>query len=161
MAGFFLIFITVQNLSTLPALQIQLPQSFLAMRQLLGLYQDWTMFAPYPELTSPWPVIVGERTDGLAVDVYRHKIGIPAFTKPAVVSAVYENYRWRKFLSNLEDDSYVTGPQPLALNYARYLCRLWNTGTPADRQLSTFTILFMVERTPPPGIPKVTKSRTV
>lgn len=142
-------------------MRLQLPQSYVDARQLLGLYQNWTMFAPYPELTSPWPVIMGERADGLAVDVYRHKPGIPALSKPAVVSAVYENYRWRKFLSNLEDDSYENGPQLLALNYARYLCRSWNTGVTADKWLSTFTILFMVERTPPPGTPKVVKSRPV
>ena len=55
-----LVFITIQNISTLPVAGVQLPQTFLAVRQALGLYQDWTMFAPYPELRSPWPTIRGE-----------------------------------------------------------------------------------------------------
>ena len=52
-------------------------------------------------------------------------------------------------------------PQRLALNYARYLCRDWNTGTPPEKQLATFTILFNVERTPPPGHPKHVRNRVV
>ena len=161
LAGIFLIFVTIQNLSTLPVVQIQLPQSFLTVRQLLGLYLNWTMFTPYPELTSPWPIIEGKLRNGQPVDVYRHTVGEPDYSKPAVVAAVYENYRWRKILSNLEDDSYENIPQRLALNYARYLCRVWNTATPPEEQLTTFTVFFKVERTPVPGKAKEAKTRTV
>ena len=151
LAGLFLGFVTIQNLSTLPFVALRLPDSFVAVRQALGLYQNWTMFAPYPEMNSPWPVIMGELRDGSVVDVYHRKPGIPSYSKPDFVSTVYANYRWRKYLSILEDRSYDAGPQPLALNYSRYLCRLWNVGTPADRHLMFFTLQFNVEWTPPPG----------
>ena len=161
LAGLFLLLITAQNLSTLPATSFRMPDQAVFVRQLFGLYQNWTMFAPYPEATSPWPVIMGQLRDGTPVDVYHRAPGAPDFTKPALVSAVFENYRWRKYLSNLEDQTYEAVPQRLALNYARYLCRDWNTGTPPEKQLATFTILFNVERTPPPGHPKHVRNRVV
>ena len=160
-AAFALVFVTVQNVSTLPAADVRLPSEFKAARQFLGLYQFWTMFAPYPELNSPWPVIRGELTDGTVVDVYNRRLGEPSFHRPPVVSAVYANGRWRKFLSNLEDQSYEDVPQILALNYARYLCRLWNAEFPSKPPLSTFDIVFHVDLTRAPGLPKDTYARVV
>ncbi|WP_346907878.1 HTTM domain-containing protein [uncultured Roseibium sp.] len=161
LAAVFLGFITVQNISTLPASPFSLPNAFINPRQALGLYQNWTMFAPYPEMNSPWPVIPGELEDGSQVDVYNGRIGPAVFQKPDVVSRVYANYRWRKFLSNLEDNSYEDGPQILALNYARFLCRNWSEEHPDLPALSTFKIYFQVEETPPPGGSKTPKPRLV
>jgi len=161
LAAIFLGFITVQNVSTLPAGPFALPDAFINLRQALGLYQNWTMFAPYPEMDSPWPVIPGKLTDGTQVDVYNSRTGPAVFRKPAVVSRVYANYRWRKFLSNLEDRSYEAGPQVLALNYARFLCRDWTEKHPDLPALSTFRIYFQVERTPPPGGSKTPRPRLV
>jgi predicted DCC family thiol-disulfide oxidoreductase YuxK len=150
-----------QNISTQPRSGFQLPQPAKQVRQFLGLYQNWTMFAPFPELISPWPIIMGKLKDGRVVDVYNVKEGIPSFEKPELVSAVYTNYRWRKYLSNLEDASYENERNLKALNYGRYLCRAWNTGTVDADKLSTFTIYFNVEWTPPPGRPKEVKTREV
>jgi predicted DCC family thiol-disulfide oxidoreductase YuxK len=161
LAGLFLVFVTLQNMSTLPAPHIRLPDQFFAVRQFLGLYQNWTMFAPHPELTSPWPIIPGQLKDGSTVDVYNHRNGAPDLARPDIVSAVYANYRWRKYLSNLEDQSYEPEPQRLALNYARYLCRVWNTDTPPAKQLSDFEIIFNVEWTPPRGMAKDLVTRTI
>jgi len=161
LAGAFFVFITVQNISTVPAAGLTLPDAFIKIRQALGLYQNWTMFAPYPEMNSPWPVIEGELTDGTIVDVYRGVTGPVSLQKPEIVSQVYENYRWRKFLSQLEDHSYEDRPQTLALNYARYLCRAWSNRNPDLAPLSAFNISFQVERTPPPGGTKHPVTRSV
>ncbi|WP_169054314.1 HTTM domain-containing protein [Nitratireductor sp. XY-223] len=161
LAGLFLVFVTIQNVSTLPAAKWTLPDSFVITRQALGLYQFWTMFAPHPELTSPWPVIEGKLTDGTTVDVYGGRVGNADRSRPDVVSEVYGNYRWRKFLSNLEDQSYFSARQFLALNYARYLCRAWNKSHPGGSELATFTIVFKVEFTPPPDVPRVVQERDV
>ena len=138
-----------------------MPGRFIDVRQTLGLYQNWTMFAPYPEMTSPWPVVEGELADGTMVDVYNGKAGLADFEKPAVVSQRYANYRWRKFLSNLEDQSYEDEPQILALNYARYLCRSWPGDVKSTAALSNFVLFFQVERTPPPGAQKAVETRQV
>jgi hypothetical protein len=162
LAGVFLLFIAIQNISTLPQGGLtSLPEPFKTVRQALGLYQNWTMFAPYPEMTSPWPVIEGQLTDGTFVDAYHGRPGLAEFDKPDVVSAVYENYRWRKFLSNLEDRSYENGPKPLMLAYARYLCRTWADGHPKGPALSTFVIYFQIERSQPPGVTKQPETRQV
>jgi hypothetical protein len=77
------------------------------------------------------------------------------------VSTVFANYRWRKYLSILEDQTYEDVPQLMALNYVRYLCRRWNADAAPEKQLSTFTIQFNVERTPPPGGVKELTERVV
>ena len=144
-------FVTLQNLSTLPKLGIELPNGFIQVRQALGLYQNWTMFAPYPELDSPRPIMEGELEDGTTVDVYRMTVGAPPESWDTHAAKDYLNGRWRKFLANLEDESYRDGDKVLALNYARYLCRAWNQNRPELAPLSTFSILFEVRRTMPPG----------
>nr|WP_319386005.1 HTTM domain-containing protein [uncultured Roseibium sp.] len=154
-------FVTVQNVSTVPASGLTLPAQFVGVRQALGLYQNWTMFAPYPEMTSPWPVIEGELADGTMADVYNGRTGLADFEKPEIVSQRYANYRWRKFLSNLEDQSYEDEPQVLALSYARYLCRSWPDSETTAATVSNFVIYFQVERTPPPGDQKTVETRQV
>lgn len=158
---FFTGFVFVQNLSTIPAIGFQLPYEYRMVRQAFGLYQNWTMFAPYPELDSPWPIIPGKLRDGANVNVYNGEIGLPDFIKPDVVSAIYESSRWRKFIANMEDQSYTSGPYPMLLNYGRYQCRLWNKNTAPPKQLMTFEIYFNVERTQLPGIPKLLDRRSV
>lgn len=158
---FFAGFVFLQNISTVPASGIQLPYEYRMVRQFLGLYQNWTMFAPYPELDSPWPVIPGELRDGTKVNVYNGKIELPDFIKPEIVSSVYSSSRWRKYIANMEDQSYTDGPYSMLLNYGRYQCRLWNTNVEDSQQLIWFEINFNVERTQPPGIPKILDRRLV
>ncbi|WP_305989142.1 HTTM domain-containing protein [Roseibium sp. MMSF_3544] len=160
-AALCLVFITIQNVSTLSWSGVSLPGQFVGVRQALGLYQNWTMFAPYPEMNSPWPVIEGELTDGTIADVYKGRAGLADFEKPDVVSQTFANYRWRKFLSNLEDQSYENVPQVLSLNYARFLCRNWTGEHPDEASLANFVIFFQVENTPPPGSPKEVQTRQV
>lgn len=162
LAGVFLVLVTLQNVSTLSWSGLApLPESVRMVRQALGLYQNWTMFAPFPEMTSPWPVIEGELTDGTVVDVYMGRKGLSDFDKPSVVSSAYANYRWRKFLSQLEDQSYEAVPQVLALNYGRYLCRSWRQTHPDSAPLATFDIFFQIERSQPPGTSKEVETRQV
>jgi predicted DCC family thiol-disulfide oxidoreductase YuxK len=160
-AGLFLALVTLQNISTLNTTSLRLPDQLVVVRQGFGLYQNWAMFAPHPELSSAWPVIRGELKDGTIVDVYNRKIGEPSTAKPEFVSTVFANYRWRKYLSILEDQTYEDVPQLMALNYGRYLCRRWNADAAPEKQLSTFTIQFNVERTPPPGGTKELTERIV
>ena len=151
----------VQNLSTLPNLSLRPGEPFIALRQALNLYQNWAMFAPHPEITSPWPVIPGVLRDGTDVDVYNGRAGAPSLEKPRIVSHAYKNYRWRKYLSNIEDRSYDPNATDFALNYGRYLCRRWNEHAPADKELERFEILFPVEWTNPPGESKNFEIRRV
>jgi predicted DCC family thiol-disulfide oxidoreductase YuxK len=160
-AGFFLAFVIFQNLTTLPGFPLRMSDGLAAFRQTMGLYQNWSMFAPHPEMTSAWPVILGELKDGSVVDVYNRKPGIPTWNKPEIVSAVYDNYRWRNYLSILEDVSYEQGANHLAQNYAGYLCRSWNADAAPGKELSVFNIYFNVEWSLPDYEPKEVRNRLV
>lgn len=146
-----LAFVCLQNVSTLPGSGIHLPETLRSIRQAVGLYQFWTMFAPYPEATSAWPVIVGRLRDGTIVDVYNRREGAPDWEKPRYVSTVFENHRWRKFLSRIEDLSYERPDNDFIRGYGRWLCREWNRDAVPGRELAVFTIHFQVEWTQPPG----------
>lgn len=160
-AGIALIFITFQNISTVPEFGVKRPELFVSVREALRLYQSWGMFAPYPEVTSPWPVIPGMLRDGTPVDVYHRAEGAPSFAKPAYVAKTYETYRWRRFLTYIEDMSYDNRTRDYGLEYARWLCRSWNHGTPDARQLVNFDIYFMVEWTRPNYLVKRPKPRKI
>ena len=154
LAGIFLVFVTWQNLTTLPGLSLAMPRPLAEFRQAAGLWQDWTMFAPHPEMNSPWPIIVGELRDHTLVDVYNRRSGVPSWDRPPVVAAVYENHRWRKYLSIMEDLSYEKGANEFALNYARWVCRSWNENAPPGKELAVFNIHFNVEWSMPDYRPK-------
>ncbi len=161
LAAVFMAFVFVQNLSTLPGLGLGLPGWFVTVRQTLALYQNWTMFAPHPEMNSPWPVIAGQLRDGTIVDVYNRRVGDPDWSRPRHVAAVYDNYRWRKYLSILEDLSYDNDPPDFGLQYGRYLCRVWNRDALPERRLSTFRIFFNVEWSRPDNRPNDVVRRLV
>ncbi len=161
LAGAREIFVFVPNLTTVSAFDIRANNLFTGVREAFGLYQNWTMFAPHPEITSAWPVISGILEDGTQVDVYRGTDGAPVYDKPQLVSRVYKNYRWRKYISNIEDRSYRSDAPDFALEYGRYLCRAWNEDTASGRRLSTFEIHFQVEWTHPPGREKDLSTRRV
>ncbi|SMX23254.1 DCC1-like thiol-disulfide oxidoreductase family protein [Boseongicola aestuarii] len=147
-------FVTLQNITTLPGPVLRMPDTFFAVRQSLGLYQFWTMFAPHPEITSPIPVMRGTLADGTVVDPYNRRLAPPSTARPPVISATYKSSRWRKYLSIMEDESYDPVPQRLAVLYAEYLCRDWHMHHPPEQALSSVDIAFLVEWTNPPGIAK-------
>lgn len=149
-----LVLVCAQNVSAIPATGLRLPESVRTVRQALGLWQNWTMFAPHPEMTSAWPVIVGHLEDGTVVDVYNRRLEAPDWEKPARVSAVFGTHRWRKYLSRIEDFSYDRPENDFIREYGRWLCRGWNRAAAPGRRLSEFRIHFQVEWTKPPGQPK-------
>ena len=145
LAGLFLAFVIFQNLTTLPDFSVRMPVELKAVGQTTGLYQNWALFAPHPDLKNAWPVILGELKDNRVVDVYHRRAGIPGWDKPEHVAAIYKNNRWRTYLSSMENISHKGHENSLALNYARYLCRSWNESAPPGKELSVFNIYFNVE----------------
>ncbi len=84
----------------------------------------------------------GQLVNGTEVDIFRN--GAPvSYDKPADVSLLYKNQRWQKYLMNLWLKNY----SDYRLSYGKYLCRQWNNSHPANLQLKTFKILFMLEKT--------------
>jgi len=111
------------------------------MASILRLDQYWNMFAPFPIKEDGWYVIPAQLRDGAKVDLFRD--GQPLqWDKPALISAMFKNDRWRAYMMNLFFDKHN---EIHLLQYAQYLCRQWNDDHPHEKQLITFDIVFMMK----------------
>jgi hypothetical protein len=110
---------------------------------LLRLDQAWNMFSPYPIKDDGWFVIPAKLRDGTEFDLFTGK---PVrWEKPALVSALYKNDRWRKYMMNISARAH----EDYRLYLAQYYCREWNQSHEGAKQLSTFEIDYMLEDTLP------------
>jgi predicted DCC family thiol-disulfide oxidoreductase YuxK len=147
-AGLALAYVVWWNLTTLPGRPIEMPPPWSHIGPLLQISQKWNMFAPVPMTSDGWYVIPGKLRDGQEVDLMRGG-GPVSWDKPPVVSGMYPNYRWRKYLVNLHKKTYKAH-RPL---FAAYVCRTWNALSPADRRVEQLELIYMREDTPPEGPP--------
>lgn len=128
-----------------------MPASWNRVARFTGLDQRWDMFAPYPTVDDGWFVMRGVLRDRTVVDLWTMSAGISQ-EKPDRVSHHYVNQRWRKYLVNLYDRSYIRLRQP----FGQWLRMRWD-GTFADpdewRKVEELEVVFHRERTPAPGDP--------
>jgi predicted DCC family thiol-disulfide oxidoreductase YuxK len=139
-----LLWVLVWNVANLPAANLTVPERIGAIGRLLGLDQQWGMFAPYPHKGDGWYVIPARLKDGQIIDLFRG--GRPVtWEKPSRVAATYKNYRWRKYMMNLWLKDYERH-RPY---YAQYLCRDWNSRHRGAQRLEELEIVYMLEVTLP------------
>jgi hypothetical protein len=106
----------------------------------LALDQRWNLFAPSPGRFKGWYVVQGTLRDGRTVDLWRN--GAPVnWDRPEVVSEMYSNGRWRKFMMNLPTPFYAW----LQAHYCAYLCRSWNERHDGDDRLMKVELILMRE----------------
>jgi hypothetical protein len=169
-AGFFLAYLLLFNLSTIPnwrlpfqtaaedkPYQVQFPKAWQGVKRLLRLDQKWSMFAPYPNKTDSFLVVPGVLASGKLVDVYDLVEAAPSFEKPDLLfDTKFKNYRWRKYLSRVGKKRY----KDYRTYYGSFLCDRWNATYGKTDRLTDFNIYRMVEKTKPPGVArKVVRSR--
>jgi hypothetical protein len=145
-AVFFIVYIFLWNVRTLDLTRFArvLPAQLNFIAWLAGTGQVWDMFSPAPLREGGWFVMPAQLADGEQVDLFRS--GAPlSWEKPALVSAMYKNDRWRKYLVNLAAAAYSDRRLP----YAQWLARTWNEQHPANRQILTFQIFLMEQDTLP------------
>ena len=148
LALFFIGYVGLWNLSTIPAARIRILAPWDQIGPVLRLDQKWNMFAPYPLKEDGWFVIDGELGDGTKVDVLHGRMQPASYARPASMLSTYIDIRWRKFLMNI----YPRSKQAYRLYYGKYLCRSWNEGAlPEGRRLAHFEIVFMKEPSVLPG----------
>lgn len=114
----------------------------------LRIDQLWDMFAPRPLKDDGWWILQGNRRDGETVDLQRG--GLPVNDeKPEDIWAIYKNERWRKYMRNLwnKDNARLRKP------FAHWLCRDYNAHAAPHAQLRSVQLIYMEERTQPPGTP--------
>ncbi len=97
-------------------------RDLVTVRNTLGLWQKWNMFAPYPIRSSQWPIIEGIRKDGTRVDLFRDVLKPAPQGKPDDLSYNYSSYRWRKYLGRL----YLKKFKNYRRQFASFECKRWN-----------------------------------
>jgi hypothetical protein len=149
--GLLLVYVFLWNLR---AINYQLgsrflPNSLNRIAQVTHVDQGWGMFAPKPFTQPGWYVFPGKLKNGKEVDLFLgdSTIGKPIrWGKPeSLVSHLFPNERWRRYLMNLWARDY-SDQRPV---YCRFLCREWNRTHTGGEQLSSFKLYYVVEETLP------------
>jgi hypothetical protein len=135
-------YMLVWNLANVNSAKIKIPARVRSVGNLVGLDQNWEMFAPFPAKDDGWYVIPGQLKNGRQIDLQRGGLEI-GWDKPKHIALTIKNHRWRKFFELLNKRSY------LATGYASYLCRNWNRSHSGAEALQELEIVFMLEWTRP------------
>lgn len=116
--------------------------------RILRVDQSWSIFAPAPPRDDGWYVVVGKLKDGSEVDILRNGAAVN-WDKPSIQvrNTIYPNMQWRTYFINLNR---AIGKKIIPY-YGEYLCRDWNEQHPGAKEVESFEIYFMSERTVPPG----------
>jgi predicted DCC family thiol-disulfide oxidoreductase YuxK len=123
------------------------PDSLRKFALLTRMDQKFNMFAPTPLVEDGWYVMPGTLRNHTEIDVFSGKSPV-SYEKPRWVAYTYKDQRWQKYLMNL----WSSDLSEFRLGYGQYICRIWNTKhMNTNEELLSFDIIFMVERTPPPG----------
>lgn len=151
--GVCVAFLLIQNAVTVPETGMvargQALQTLLTFGRSTALMQNWTLFAPRPQVADGWFVVVGTRQDGSTVDLLSG--ASPAtYAKPALVSAQFVNQRWRRHFQNL---FLRYNPKHVPL-YLRWVGQRWNQQNSPEDKLTSVRLVFVQELTQLPGIPQ-------
>jgi hypothetical protein len=139
LAAVVLAYVVLWNLRGANALRFgrALPHQLDVVAMALRLDQHWDMFAPHPSLQDGWHVADGTLRDGDHVNLIAP--AYPPSDKPAQVTDVYRDERWRKYLDNLRSDQY----RHLAPYCASYLIRDWNSRHSGEQRLRRLSLRFL------------------
>ncbi len=113
----------------------------LSLGRMFHLNQRWNMFSS-PLREDGWYVIDGTLIDGSHVDLFRE--GQPvSWEKPASISTMYNNDRWRKYMMNL----WMKAQYKHRGYLSDYLCHHWNENHPPWQQVTKIKIYYMLKLT--------------
>ena len=110
------------------------------------------MFAPAPSTEDGWYVIPGSLRDGTQTDLMSvtrddYRLDQVSWEKPEHAKYTYKNERWRKYLENLWSQEHADE----RLYFGRYICREWNSHHTSTKQVMSFQVVYMLEKTLPNG----------
>lgn len=116
------------------------PNHFGFIGRVLHLEQMWNMFY-IPTRSDGWFVVPAELLNGQVVDLYRN--GAPlSWERPALVSSLFPDQRWRKYMLNLVLPAY----KDYIPYYARYMCRSWNRRHERNEEVKALQVVFMMHQ---------------
>lgn len=149
LAAVFLLYIFLWNLTTVSS--FTLPGRAVPLGHILGLEQDWSMFAPYPSRNDYWYILPGTLNNGQQVDLMgfirdeASPLAEASWAKPQHVSDTFKNEHWRKYLNSLREEENAD----LREYFGSYLCSEWNARHTGAESLESFKIAYVKERTLP------------
>lgn len=108
---------------------------------ILGLNQQWNMFAPKPMSDDGWVVVEGTMSDNQKWDVFNNKK--VSFDRPKYIQESVDGTQWRKLFVNLWNKDYISYRPRLT----KYICRNWNEKN--LYKVNHVNVFFMLERTLP------------
>ena len=117
-----------------------------AERGVLELPEITAEVTPIP-VVGDTPEIVFRLADGSEIDLLHPQRGAPDYGKPENYATEQENIRWLTYRGRLWQKQYAAHRRW----YGKYLCRQWNAGHHGHERLMSFQMIYMLERTPPPG----------
>ena len=146
-AAVFLFLVLAWNLNSIQILPSWIAAIETPVFRLLRIDQNWGMFAPYPLRDDGWFIVPGVTADGRDVDMLRPDEPL-SYSKPEYISQTHETpIHWRTYRGRLWERAYAHHRE----HYARYLCRDWNIRAAPDNRVLSLKLIYMLERTLPPG----------
>ncbi len=109
----------------------------------LRIDQNWGMFAPGVFKDDGWYVMEARATDEKTIDLFHPNDSI-TYKKPANITAMFKNDRWRKYSENFifVSNDFMRG------YFCNYYLKKWNTEHP-DQQVTHLSVLYFTELTAP------------
>lgn len=148
-ASAFLVYILIWNIHTTNlGLRKFVPPAYEPVQWFTRLDQNWAMFAPTPMHDDGWFVVPATTRDQKQVDLLQG--GKPvSWEKPPVISHMYPNQRWSKYMMNLWGRVH----EPYRIYYCQYLEREWNRTHPPEQELLSLQLIYMKKETLPDYAP--------
>jgi predicted DCC family thiol-disulfide oxidoreductase YuxK len=129
--------------ASMPGAKFYVPENMKFIANFLRLDQYWNMFSPFPLIDDGWYIIPANLNGRSFIDLFQH--GKPVtWIKPPLISHMYKNDRWRKYMMNMwaRSNSWY---RPLFLTY---LCHMWNQNHGVNEQIKDIYLYYMLKRTP-------------
>lgn len=140
---FLTLFVFDWNFSNLSFINSKLSDNLRFIGFGLRLDQNWGMFAPGVFKDDGWYILEGIARNGEHFDLL-HPGSKLSYAKPASITAMFKNDRWRKYSEN-----YIFSTHQFMRGYfCNYMKRIWNEAHP-DRPISRLRVIYMSEFTLP------------
>lgn len=136
-------YVMAWNWGNLPVTKKQLAGWIREPGFLLGLHQNWNMFAPGVSKYDGWYIYEGITEDNEVIDL-RNPGDEPNYMKPELVVNTFKNDRWRKYGENYAMDQ----NRNIRPYLCRYIMKEWNDQFP-EKKIRQVRIIYMLELTLP------------
>ncbi|MES2779089.1 MAG: HTTM domain-containing protein [Bacteroidota bacterium] len=141
--GLLIVYVFAWNMGNLSFYHYKLADEVRFVGYTLRIDQNWGMFAPGVFKDDGWFVMEATTYHNKTIDLFHPKDSL-SYKKPANVTAMFKNDRWRKYSENFifASNNFMRG------YFCNYYLKKWNDEHP-DQQVTTLSILYFTELTPP------------